>query len=172
MSRSLWIGALVVAAGAAVALGVLIGQRGDASDPPAPEPVAVMAARAGGDTITVYKSPTCGCCSAWIDHAKAAGFAVNAVDVQSAAELMNVKSAHGITPDLAACHTSIVAGYVVEGHVPADLIHRLLAERPAIRGLVVPGMPPRSPGMDVPTGGPYDVLALDSAGATRVYAKR
>lgn len=83
-----------------------------------------------------------------------------------------MKARNGITDELAACHTAMVDGYVIEGHVPADLIQRLLRERPQIRGLAVPGMPPRSPGMDAPGGGPYQVIAFTVDGRTSVYATR
>jgi hypothetical protein len=85
-----------------------------------------------------------------------------------------IKRRHGVPPKLESCHTAIVGGYVIEGHVPADLIDRLLAERPRVVGLAVPGMPPGAPGMDVP-GQPaqrYEVLIFDAKGETRVFASR
>ncbi|MEQ8366727.1 MAG: DUF411 domain-containing protein [Roseicyclus sp.] len=98
--------------------------------------------------IEVFKSPTCGCCSAWIEHMSGAGFAVDARDVDQEA-LYALKARSGITPELASCHTAFVDGFVVEGHVPAADIERLLAERPDAIGLSVPGMPIGSPGMEM-----------------------
>ena len=122
-------------------------------------------------TVTVWKSATCGCCGHWIEHLRAAGFTVVAHDTE---DLPLITQQHGVAENLVSCHVAVVGGYVVEGHVPADLIKRLLQEHPAhIAGLSVPGMVPGSPGME--TGGqkpPYDVIAWDSAGKTTVYAKR
>src|ERR671933_551663 len=87
--------------------------------------------------LTVYKSPSCGCCKKWIEHVRANGFAVRAFDVE---DLSDVKATAGVPAALRSCHTAYVGGYVVEGHVPADLVKRMLAERPAITGLAVPGM--------------------------------
>ena len=119
--------------------------------------------------ITVYKTPTCGCCTAWVDHLKKSGFAVTAKDVP---DLTSLKKHYGVTGDLASCHTAFVGGYVVEGHVPADVIARLLKEKPKVKGLAVPGMPMGSPGMEGPRSEPYDVVAFDSTGKKSVYAKR
>ena len=119
--------------------------------------------------ITVYKSPACGCCAKWVDHLRAAGFKVVVHDTD---DLAAVKASVGVPTGLASCHTALVGGYLVEGHVPADLIRRLLRERPAAAGLAVPGMPGASPGMDVPRAGSYDVLVFDKQGKTRVYATR
>jgi hypothetical protein len=121
--------------------------------------------------ITVYKDPSCGCCKRWVKHLTKNGFVVTAHDVQDMAEIkrtMNVPNA------LEACHTAIVDRYVVEGHVPAAVIKKLLAEKPAILGIAVPGMPAGSPGMEVASGATehYDVLAFDRDGKTRVYARR
>lgn len=118
---------------------------------------------------TVYKTPTCGCCKAWVDHLTASGFRVTTVDRE---DLTSVKAEHGVGDHLASCHTALIGGYVVEGHVPAADIKRLLAERPAVAGIAVPGMPVGSPGMEMP-GAPadrYDVVSFDRAGATRVFA--
>src|SRR6056297_475789 len=98
--------------------------------------------------MEVFKSPTCGCCSAWIEHMSRAGFSVDARDVDQEA-LYVLKARSGITPDLASCHTAFVDGFVVEGHVPAADIERLLTERPDAIGLSVPGMPIGSPGMEM-----------------------
>lgn len=122
-----------------------------------------------GPLVTVYKSATCACCAEWIEHLEANGFAVEAVDTD---DMTPIKVEHGITGVLASCHTAVVDGYVIEGHVPADLIQRLLSERPEVAGLAVPGMPMGSPGMEGPRKDPYDVLIFDETGQTEVYASR
>jgi len=119
-------------------------------------------------TVDVWKSPTCGCCASWIVHLRANGFQVV---VHDTGDLAGVMAARGVPAALASCHTGTVGGYVIEGHVPADLIQRMLREHPAIRGLAVPGMPASSPGMDMGHT-PYDVLTFDRAGRTTVYAHR
>jgi len=120
--------------------------------------------------ITVYKSPTCGCCSSWVDHMKANGFAVTVRDVEN---LTPIKAEAGVPGRLQSCHTAIVAGYAIEGHVPADLIKKFLAEKPKLAGLAVPGMPVGSPGMEQgTTKQPYEVLTFDTQGRTTVYARR
>lgn len=118
--------------------------------------------------VTVYKTATCGCCKKWVSHLEANGFEVASVDTQ---DLRLIKSMSGIEPKHASCHTAQVEGYVVEGHVPADDIKRLLAERPEARGLTVPGMPMGSPGMEVPQPQHYQVLLLDKDGSTSVFAE-
>ncbi len=107
-------------------------------------------------------------------HLRQNGFKVKPIDLGSDAELMAVKSQNGVTPALASCHTALVDGYVIEGHVPADVIVKLLQERPDVKGLAVPGMPAGSPGMEDPSGrrDPYDVLAFDEMGKTSVYESR
>ena len=119
--------------------------------------------------VEVYKSPTCGCCSKWVDHLRDAGFEVRTTEMRDLADL---KASHGIPRHLESCHTALVAGYVLEGHVPATDIQRLLLERPAVRGLAVPGMPIGSPGMELPgrKAEPYEVVAFDDAGRTEVFA--
>jgi len=130
---------------------------------------AALAADAGDlPTVTVYKSPTCGCCKAWIEHLEENGFTVEAVDTQ---DMMTVKAALGMPDELGSCHTAVIGDYLVEGHVPADDIKSFLAEAPADRGLSAPGMPVGSPGMEV-EGQPadrYDVIAFDERGGRRVY---
>src|SRR5690606_863960 len=126
-------------------------------------PFAALAAE-----MTVYKSPTCGCCVAWIDHVKAHGFTVKAIDVR---DVSGVKLANGVTRELASCHTALVDGYVIEGHVPAADIKRLLKERPAVTGLAVPGMPMGSPGMEGPVTQRYNVVSFDKSGKTRVFSR-
>ncbi|HHZ70514.1 MAG TPA: DUF411 domain-containing protein [Methylococcaceae bacterium] len=96
--------------------------------------------------ITVYRSPTCGCCGQWIEHLKAHAFVVNDIVTN---DMDQVKERFGISPELASCHTARVAGYFIEGHVPADDITRLLTEKPAVKGLTVPGMPRGAPGMEM-----------------------
>lgn len=129
--------------------------------------LAPAAALATGE-ITVYKSPTCGCCSKWVDHLKANGFAVRAEDVR---DVNAVKARYGVMPHLASCHTAVVDGYIVEGHVPAETIKRLLRERPAVKGVTVPGMPVGSPGMEGPNPERYDVLTFDAEGRSQVYTR-
>ena len=152
-SRNSWIG---IAAGAAV---VLIAGTAFAG---------LSTKDAGALEVTVYKSPTCGCCTKWIAHLEANGFKVNAHDV---ADLTQVKREHGVRRELTSCHTALVDGYVIEGHVPADDIQRLLQERPDVVGLAVPGMVMGSPGMEGPTSEPYNVLTFDREGNTTVFAK-
>ncbi|HKE86959.1 MAG TPA: DUF411 domain-containing protein [Vicinamibacterales bacterium] len=120
-------------------------------------------------TVDVYKDPTCGCCSKWVEHMQANGFAVRTTNREDLADL---KAKHGVPPGVRSCHMAVVNGYVVEGHVPANDIQRLLKERPAIVGLAVPGMPIGSPGMEVPgqKAQPFDVLSFDKNGQTRVFA--
>lgn len=121
-------------------------------------------------TVTVYKSPICGCCSKWIDHLEHAGFSVRAVDLR---DLRPVKRSKGIPPALASCHTAEVDGYLVEGHVPAETVLRLLRERPAVKGLAVPGMPIGSPGMEQGDRvQPYAVVTFGGDGGPAVYERR
>jgi hypothetical protein len=117
--------------------------------------------------VEVYKDATCGCCGKWVVHLQRAGFATTVTDVPS---IDAVKIKHHVPFELQSCHTALVGGYVIEGHVPATDIHRLLQERPKIAGLTVPGMPTGSPGMEGPNGRPYDVVSFDAAGKTRVYS--
>lgn len=108
--------------------------------------------------MTVYKSPTCGCCVAWVDHLRANGLTVEVVDEP---QMNPLKGSLGVPGDLRSCHTATIGDYVVEGHVPAQDIQRLLAERPAVRGLAVPGMPIGSPGMEMGDRvDPYEVIAF------------
>jgi hypothetical protein len=121
--------------------------------------------------VAVYKSATCGCCAKWNDHMRTAGFTVNSSDLP---DVTPVKDKHGVPAKLRSCHTAVVGGYVIEGHVPADVVKKLLRERPAVVGIAVPNMPSGSPGMEVPGGrvDAYDVLTFDKNGATKVYASR
>lgn len=115
--------------------------------------------------VTVTKDPSCGCCGAWVAHLEAAGFPVQVVESD---DVFGLKQRLGVPADLSSCHTAEVEGYVVEGHVPAAALRRLLAERPAATGLAVPGMPAGSPGMEVPgvAPEPYDVVLFGPAGHT------
>ena len=131
------------------------------------KPVTVAANT--GIPIKVYKTPSCGCCKAWVEHLQENGFAVEVVDMP---DLSAVKAKYGVGENLEACHTAVVNNYVVEGHVPADLILKMLKEKPAIAGLTVPGMPMGSPGMEGASKQPYDVLTFDGTGHTTVYASR
>jgi hypothetical protein len=110
--------------------------------------------------LTVTKDPTCGCCKGWTEHVQAAGFPVDVVETQ---ELNRVKTRLGVPANLAACHTAEIDGYVIEGHVPAPAIARLLAERPPVKGPAVPGMPVGSPGMEV-EGSPLDTFEVIAFG--------
>lgn len=117
--------------------------------------------------VMVYKSPTCNCCKKWVSHLRDAGFKVTEKDRYNMA---NIKSDLRVSRNLQSCHTAIVNGYVVEGHVPVDDIKRLLLEQPEVVGLAVPGMPKGSPGMESQQNDPYDVLAFNKNGQTEVYA--
>ena len=120
--------------------------------------------------VMVYKSPTCGCCTKWVDHMKKAGFVVMTTDVD---DVTTVKRKFGLPAGLGSCHTAIVDGYVVEGHVPADIVQRLLEEKPDIAGIAVPGMPIGSPGMEQGTTvDSYQILTFDEKGEKTVYATR
>jgi hypothetical protein len=121
--------------------------------------------------VTVYKSPTCGCCAEWVAHLRRHGFRVKTEDV---ADVQPVKVRHGVPGGLQSCHTALVGGYVIEGHVPADLVERLFRQRPPVVGLAVPGMPVGSPGMEVPgaRADRYQVVTFDRSGQTAVFATR
>lgn len=117
--------------------------------------------------ITVYKSPSCGCCKKWVSHLRNNGFKVIAIDVKN---VVPYKIKHGVTKPLASCHTALVGGYTIEGHVPAADIKRLLKQRPKIKGLAVPGMPMGTPGMEGRRKDAYKVLTFDASGKTSVYS--
>lgn len=122
---------------------------------------------AAGPTVAVWKAASCECCEGWVRHMRAAGFRVT---VQVVEDVAPVKRANGVPEALESCHTALVDGYVVEGHVPASDVTRLLAERPQAKGLSAPGMPADAPGMDSRSGQPYDVVLFD-AGSSRLYAR-
>jgi hypothetical protein len=119
--------------------------------------------------IHVYKSPTCGCCTDWVKHLEDNGFEVEVSEVDN---VTPVKIKAGLTPALASCHTAFINDYVIEGHVPADDIKRLLSQAPQALGLSVPGMPVGSPGMEMgDRKDPYQVLLFNKNGQTRVFAE-
>ena len=117
--------------------------------------------------VHVYKTPTCGCCGKWVDHLRQRGFPVRTTDLP---KLDEVKSMNGVPRQLSSCHTAIVGSYVIEGHVPAEDVIRLLSEKPAIAGLAVPRMPIGSPGMEGPNPQRYRVLAFDSDSKVTIFA--
>lgn len=132
--------------------------------------IAIGAGRAfaAPPPVQVWKSPGCGCCDAWAEHMRAAGFAVEVTEI---AAINGIKAKLGVPMALMSCHTALVDGYTLEGHVPADAVKRLLAERPRARGLAVPGMPQGSPGMETGVFEPYDII-LFGAGAPSVFERR
>lgn len=143
--------------------------------PPAATAAARLPAKSGGliaalPTMVVYKTPSCGCCKVWVRHMEQAGFKVQTRDL---ADLGPVKERLGVPYGKGSCHTAEVGGYFVEGHVPAADVKRMLAEKPAARGLTVPGMPLGSPGMEVPDGTvePYAVELVGRDGKTRVFSR-
>lgn len=131
----------------------------------------LLAGDAALPVVTVYKDAGCGCCKDWIAYLKKSGFTVQSHDTP---DMESVKAAFGVPAALGSCHTARVGTYVIEGHVPADLIVRLLNEKPGnARGLSAPGMPNRAPGMQQPgPQPPYDVILFEKSGKTRVYATR
>lgn len=129
---------------------------------------AVNLPASAADAVDVYKSPYCGCCEKWVEHLQQAGFAVRTHDVN---DVPAARQRLGMPERLGSCHTAKVAGYVVEGHVPAADIQRLLKEKPKAIGLAVPSMPPGSPGMESPKPVPYNTLLVQAGGVTTVFAK-
>jgi hypothetical protein len=129
----------------------------------------VAAQRTAGPMVEVFKSPTCGCCAMWVKHLEAAGFTTRVTDVE---DITQVKAKYGVPGRLQSCHTAVVNGYVIEGHVPAADVQRLIKERPAaVVGVAVPGMPVGSPGMEVgATVQPYSVMTFNKQGQTTVFA--
>lgn len=127
----------------------------------------LAAGPAWAQDVTVWHSPSCGCCHLWAKHIEAAGFSVRLKETE---DLDPVKKDHGVRSELASCHTARVGGYTIEGHVPAQDIRRLLAEKPDAIGLTAPGMPASAPGMDVGAE-PYDVLLMRKDGTTEVFAR-
>ncbi|HBK90995.1 MAG TPA: hypothetical protein DDZ68_04925 [Parvularcula sp.] len=125
------------------------------------------ATRSANKKVRVYKTPTCGCCSAWVKHLTAAGFDTQIVDRP---DLTPIRARFGAPEDLRSCHLAIIGRYIVEGHVPAASINKLLSEAPDASGIFVPGMPPGSPGMEGPHDSqPYDVILLRKNGKREVF---
>lgn len=169
MSSKVWIGTAVGVAAVAVVVATVSVQ----SAPPAGETVPSVAPLVPtSGTVKVYKSPTCGCCNEWVKHLRANGFTVETENVPTSAQLARIKADYGIDGSLTSCHTAVIDGYVIEGHVPADVIQKLLAERPNVAGLAVPGMPIGSPGMEGPNPQPYDIVTFGGEGGPTVYATK
>ena len=153
---------LLTSGAAAIALAALI------LWPGAPPPSATTSAE--DTSIVVYKNAACSCCGKWVAHLQDAGLEVSVVNVSNT---QAIQSSVGVPRHLGSCHTAVVGDYWVEGHVPVDLIQRLLAEKPDdVRGIAVPGMVVGSPGMEGPNPAKYDIVAYDSDGRTTVYATR
>jgi hypothetical protein len=171
-----WMTWSLFAAGAALVVAGSTMQFGSTSEPAA-EPIGAAGALETAalptpnpdlPVVHVWKSPTCGCCAAWVAHMREAGFQVEVEDV---VDVTPHKVEHGVAPELQSCHTALVEGYALEGHVPAQDVLRLLDERPQVTGLAVPGMPTGSPGMEM--GGRvdrYDVVAFTRGGGTSVWS--
>ena len=179
LTRRTFAGALLAAGGLALA-GCGTSKRDDAgSSEAANRSAAADGAPAADDAsaaaprlaaMTVYRDPSCGCCEAWAEIARNAGYRVAVVDHP---DMAAVKRRHGVPDELASCHTTIVDGYAIEGHVPLGDVARLLRERPSgARGIAVPGMPRGSPGMEMPdeSKDSFQVIAFDAAGKTRVFS--
>lgn len=171
LTRRMFVGSSVAAAGLAAA--GCTAEKREAAGSEAPN----GAARAGGNAapamqlvaMTVYRDPSCGCCEAWAGIARNAGYQVELIDHP---DMAAIKRQHGVPDELLSCHTTIVDGYAIEGHVPLGDLGRLLRDRPAgVKGLAVPGMPRGSPGMEMPDGSKdrFQVLAFDAAGRTSVF---
>ncbi|MBB90592.1 MAG: hypothetical protein CMF68_06365 [Magnetovibrio sp.] len=131
--------------------------------------VVLLPAMAAAAEVTVYKSPYCGCCGAWVTHMKDHGHDMKTVEME---DLTAIKKMTGVPEPLQSCHTAVIDGYVIEGHVPASDVARLLQEKPKARGLAVPGMPVGSPGMEGPNPQPYEVLLFQADGSAAVYSRR
>lgn len=127
---------------------------------------------ASAAAMTVYRDPGCGCCEAWAEQARGQGFAVTVIDRP---DMPAIKRQHRVPDELSSCHTAIVAGYAIEGHVPFTDVRRLLSEMPrGVRGIAVPGMPRGSPGMEMPDGSKdvFQVMAFDAEGRVTVFSKQ
>lgn len=151
LTRRQWLGVTLGGAAAAVTAGV--------------RPIAAAAS----PPMTVYKDPGCGCCTKWVEYVRQHGFTVSVRDMS---DVDTVKDTFGVPKALRSCHTATIGTYVIEGHVPADLITRLLREHSTVAGLAVPGMVTGSPGMEGGTPQAYDVVAYRRDGTTAVYAHR
>ena len=156
ISRRAFIARLAGALAVGAAGGVMLGR--------------LLRPRVGTTAITVYKSRTCECCAKWVDHLRANNFAPSVYDEEG---MDARKDDLGIPQDVRSCHTAQIEGYLIEGHVPAADIRRLLAERPKVTGLAVPGMPPRTPGMAEPGDkiGGFEVVAFQNGGETQTFAQ-
>lgn len=119
-------------------------------------------------SMVVYKSPTCGCCVEWIKHMQKAGFNVEARDMR---DMGSVKARLGVPSTVTSCHTSVIDGYVIEGHVPAPYVKELLEEKPELSGISVPGMPIGSPGMEGPNAQPYEIVTFHNKEVTGIFAR-
>ena len=136
---------------------------------PATQSKPAASAQKQADKVTVYRSRTCGCCGKWVQHMKDAGFEVTEFIVE---QIDNAPNRNRVPEKLRSCHIATVRNYVVEGHVPADVVKDMLKKRPEIEGIAVPGMPSGSPGMESPTPQPYEVIAFTKQGKTWVFAKK
>lgn len=164
----------IVAGGAAVVVAALAAGYGGIGavgfdDATQQNALAATAALADAPLVTLYKNPTCACCGEWAEHMRANGFRV---EVKEGVDFSALKKELGVPFSVASCHTAEVDGYALEGHVPADVVNRLLSERPDVAGVAVPGMPAGVPGMPGEGFGSYDVLAFQADGATEVYASK
>jgi hypothetical protein len=132
---------------------------------------AILNAQRPAATMEVYKSPTCGCCSKWVEHVRAGGITVKVNELSDEA-LDAFKEKHGVPRTAQSCHTGLIGGYVIEGHVPVSEVQRLLKERPSVAGIAVGGMPSGSPGMEVPGQKPqtFNVVTFDKQGGLKVYS--
>lgn len=132
---------------------------------------ACQDASAAAPVMIVYATPSCGCCNGWVEHMRESGFEVRVVHQD---DLSAIRDEHHVPAALRSCHIGIVDGYAVEGHVPADAVRRLLAQRPQVLGIAVPGMPAGSPGMEQPNGyrEPYEVYTFDASGPKAVFELR
>lgn len=132
-------------------------------------PFAAQAASAA-PSIMVFRDPNCGCCGGWVDHIRTAGFTV---EVRMEQQMQGIKAQLGVPKELASCHSGTIDGYVIEGHVPAEVIRKLLRERPSLTGIAVPGMPVGSPGMEVPgqKPDPFRVIGFAQGAAGDVYVE-
>ena len=134
----------------------------------APLALVSMRALSAAPAVSVFKLTECGCCDQWAEHLRRNGFAVT---LRALPDLTPVRVKYGIPNIFGTCHTALIEGYAIEGHVPAADIHRLLRSKLKVAGLAVPGMPAGSPGMEGPRRDSYDVLAFDRNGATQIFAR-
>lgn len=163
---------LIPTAGVAVAAALmLVGYQESRADDGAAGKAAASAVAANAPVVTLYKNPTCQCCAGWAEHMEENGFRV---DVVEGADLAKIRAEYGISDVLASCHSAVVGGYALEGHVPADVVQQLLRERPAVRALAVAGMPPGVPGMPAVSNNrsKFPVVAVQQDGSASLYAER